>query len=581
MSAEGGGTNPSGGRTSQGNGGSTSTSSTTTGGSTSTGGVSTGGVSTGGSTSTGATSTGGVSTGGVSTGGSTSTGATSTGGVSTGGVSTGGSTSTGGTSNACTGVGDDVFVDPAAGSTDGNGSPTSPLKTIERASTLAAARCAKTIWLLDGTYDSTTEPRFAGSAAGNCGENSGVVLPPGVTLRAANSGRAKLVISGGHGLCLSGGRISGLAFDRPAVGGQVVEASDGDLDVEATTFNHCGFPGVSGLLQASETASSLRSCLILSGNAHARLLTSAPHPWLGDTVGTFAVVRDSGKLEASGGSFDFAPGSATMVLFATKDQAQLLLSKSELVSHAEQNGIALQVQDGSRVSLTGTTAITGFAVASSIDTSDSTVLFEDVMSTRNLYFTQVSGAASGKSNLTLRRTTVSGATAAVLIRAGNVSLSVENSEFTDNTAGILSNGTGKLSIVDSRITSNGIGLRTQPTAGSCAVYIRRTEVSNNTTAGVLLGGMLDGSYDLGTATSRGDNVFVDNASTNGANLLVAGGHTVRVFAVGNTWNASVQGAGADGHYTTVGTATTLDVNGGAGPNYIALTPATIRLAEVP
>jgi hypothetical protein len=435
--------------------------------------------------------------------------------------------------------------------------------------------------LLDGTYDATTEPRFAAGTTGDCGQSSGVVIPPGVALRAENTGQAKLLISGLHGLCVAGGRISGLAIDRSALGGQVIETRSGTLEVDATTFNHCGYPGVTGLIQRSQEPNSIRACLVLSGEAQVRFAAVAQHQWLGDEAGTFATARDDAKLEVAGGRFGATPSTATMALFAIAERAKLSLSGCDLVSNVEHEGIAFQLQDDSSASLTGTSTLSGFAMASSIETGGTALLFEDVTSSRNVYLTYVTGTSSGKADVTLRRTKASDATAAVLIKSGDVTLSVEASVFDDNTAGILSTGSGQINVVDSRLTNNDVGLRVQPPMGAYSVYIRRTEVSNNNTVGVLLGGILTGTYDLGTLASPGGNVFVDNTSTSGANLVVAGGQAVRVSAIGNTWNASLQGAGADGRYTVSGQGASLDVSGGTGPNYITSTTATIRLAENP
>ncbi|MGC4064996.1 MAG: DUF1565 domain-containing protein [Polyangiaceae bacterium] len=507
-------------------GGRTSRTSERTAGGSSLGGTSAGGSSLGG-TSAGGSSLGGTSAGGSSLGG-TSAGGSSLGGTSAGGVSAGG-TSTGGTTHSCTGIGEDVFVDPQSGNDVDSGSRSAPLKTIERAGAVASSRCAKTIWLLDGTYDSATEPRFTGSAAGICGQNSGVILPPDVALRAEHAGRARLVIGGAHGLCVSGGRVSGLEITRPSLGGPVLETGAGRLDVDATTFDNCGYPGVSGLIAQSETANSLRSCVVVSKDANVHLMAQASHPWLGSSVGTFATVVDDGRLETLGGQFHFAPRSASMVLFATAHRAELALSNSGLTSAIEHDGVAIQLQDGAKASLTGTSTVAGFGMVCNVDSNAASLLLEEVTAERNLYFAHVNGAATGKTNVTLRSTQVTDAKTAVLIQSGEVSLLVEDSELSANTAGILSYGTGTVSVVDSRITDNDIGMLTQPAGGTYSVYLRRTRVSNNATVGVLLGGTLDGTYDLGTLAAPGDNVFIDNASTNGASLSVSGGHPIRIF----------------------------------------------------
>jgi hypothetical protein len=96
--------------------------------------------------------------------------------------------------DAATPSGLSLYVDPAAGDDVNPGTREMPLRTIAYAASLAAD--GDTIWLLDGTYDGSTETRFTGTDAAPCGSASGIVLPTGVTVRAENPGAAVLSVSG-------------------------------------------------------------------------------------------------------------------------------------------------------------------------------------------------------------------------------------------------------------------------------------------------------------------------------------------------------------------------------------------------
>jgi hypothetical protein len=93
-------------------------------------------------------------------------------------------------------------------------------------------------------------------------------------------------------------------------------------------------------------------------------------------------------------------------------------------------------------------------------------------------------------------------------------------------------------------------------------------VSSNTGSGV---GLFDGvSGDLGTQADPGGNTFTGNTSTG---LQLGLGSQVPVPAVGNTWNANVQGADAAGHYSP-----TLQKTGPAnGTNYFINNASVVNL----
>jgi hypothetical protein len=99
-----------------------------------------------------------------------------------------------------------------------------------------------------------------------------------------------------------------------------------------------------------------------------------------------------------------------------------------------------------------------------------------------------------------------------------------------------------------------------------------------------LGGNATSVFDLGTGADPGDNTFTGNDTGNATtNLNVSVNAAVLVSAVGNTFDASTQGASATGRYALgnapCGAGSCDLVTGtGTGANY-RITSGTLRLAE--
>jgi hypothetical protein len=103
-------------------------------------------------------------------------------------------------------------------------------------------------------------------------------------------------------------------------------------------------------------------------------------------------------------------------------------------------------------------------------------------------------------------------------------------------------------------------------------------------SGLSLGGNATSVFDLGTGADPGDNTFTGNDTGNATtNLNVSVNAAVLVSAVGNTFDASTQGASATGRYALgnapCGAGSCDLVTGtGTGANY-RITSGTLRLAE--
>lgn len=115
----------------------------------------------------------------------------------------------------------------------------------------------------------------------------------------------------------------------------------------------------------------------------------------------------------------------------------------------------------------------------------------------------------------------------------------------------LSIGHGSWSLSGVTITGNGLGLSASGFGGSNPVTLtmRNTKVSGNRQDGIRIAGALHA--DLGTAASPGGNIIQGNTAA-GLEVGVDNGQP-DITAAGNTWNAGIQGADADGRYILVET----------------------------
>jgi hypothetical protein len=133
-------------------------------------------------------------------------------------------------------------------------------------------------------------------------------------------------------------------------------------------------------------------------------------------------------------------------------------------------------------------------------------------------------------------------------------------------------GSGSYQITDT-ITNNGLGLGVSgfDAAKPVALTMRNTTVSGNHQDGVKISGTVHA--DLGTAASPGGNTIQGNTAA-GLEVLVNNGQP-DITAVGNTWNASVQGADSDGHYILVETLSG-PIAASAGNNFALAAGASLK-----
>ena len=161
----------------------------------------------------------------------------------------------------------------------------------------------------------------------------------------------------------------------------------------------------------------------------------------------------------------------------------------------------------------------------------------------------------------------------------SATVTISNSEFSND--GALSTQIhGAMRLAATLLTVKFRGVTIKNNAGIYADY------------GVNVSGGLGSSYDFGTLADPGLNTLLVNSAapngSGGAALTIQGPAALNIPAVGNTWTANVQGAGADGKYVTAGgSVKVLELTGPQGTtqaglkNFTLATTDVIRLAQDP
>jgi len=393
-----------------------------------------------------------------------------------------------------------LYVDPASGLDSNPGTKASPLKTIGKAVSLAKG--GDTIVLMAGTYDEIS------------GESWGYTVPAGVTLKGNTTGVVLQSNSHADGFTLSGdATVTGVTMKDF---GAALSSSGGTLTMKNDTFTGNGYAAV------------------LSSSAKATLATT---DFTGSGWGLS--LQDSASASVSGGTVDGIDGDA----FDVSGSASLTL-------------------DG--VQATGTHDDVVY-LSQAATATISNCVFQDSSA-------QGSGGSSsvdlsGSSSVTLTDTSITGAYSnAVLSRDAGNSVVINGGSFSDNGGyGVESEGSlsvnggsfdsnayyGIVAVAGTAVISNAAmsynarqGFYAE---GSPTIKLRNDTLTDNSEGAVYLNSG-SGSADFGTAGDPGGNTFQQTAS--GSVGLTVLWTNAAVQAVGDTWNASVQGADAGGHYSS-------------------------------
>lgn len=430
-----------------------------------------------------------------------------------------------------------LFVNPT-GNDLNPGTEALPLRTLNRAAQLAAdAGVGDTIWLQDGTYTSATQPNFAAYGPAT-------VVPPGISVRAVNPGQVTLVGNQGAALALSGdGVVDGLAFDNFSY---AIAVSAGDVAVRGCSFIRCGGggDGTWGALQ-------------LTGTADVTVTPRAGVPITFDPSRTFARVPTGTRLHVLGGELNGG-------------QPQSVSGSSFINVYGGQATVENVLASGHRDRFMN---VSGEAVATLRNTQ-----FRSNSATNLLY---LSGGSASPGQLTLDNVLVVDTPTPLSVPGGfsqNAVVIVRNSAFLDGGTGSTAIASGYGPTLDLRLDgvvidgfANGLVLnhaggielqrtvvRVQDTGlavgtgtAGARLGVRNSTITGALNAGLRVSFMAAATVDLGTSADAGNNVFADNGNAMWGNLQVhqvAAGTVIQ--AQGNQWNASVQGADADGGYAS-------------------------------
>ncbi len=462
-----------------------------------------------------------------------------------------------------------LYVSPTGVDNNG-GTMASPLKTITKA--MEQAKAGDTIWLLDGVWDQTIEPKLGVTSGAPCVAGTGLKLPDGVTLQAVNPRQAVIRVEGNHSLCVSTGTVRNIHFDRPSGQYGHIEISGGTSLVEGCTFAGAFGCGGSGWEAAIYAANKAKVTVVGFGDQN-----------VNDTAGCqFVTVRSESdvtlsKLKIINGTAAITSGSSALKV---EDKSTLRLNEVTLT----------RVGTGSRgIGIgTGTVIIQGSTIAGfpggaiGVRGSDSVITFDKSTISNNAMGVMIDGSAT----ITATDTTFDSNGYAILQgSAAGADITLKNSRLINHTRdalGMTSNA--KLSVDGGEISGSkedGIRIASGMPA-TCRVSVRNLRLINNMGTGARLLCYAGSVIDLGTLASPGGNTITGNgAGANASGVHVTTPGTV-TMAVGNIWTPSAQAANIEGKYVANGAGAKLDVTAGnaSGANYLVL-QGTLRLAENP
>ena len=502
----------------------------------------------------------------------------------------------------------DTYASPS-GTDAGNTtcSQANPCRSIALAA--ATAQANKTVWLMNGVYDGSTQP-------------GPITIPAGLTLRAMTPGLAGV----GQGIVLQGNAtVVGLVLRRNG---------PGDFGSIAASAGNVTIDGVKAV-GISAMGSGYPAVLALSGTVHATMTPgniadyADELPLVGQATEIYATLAGSAWLTVNGGTFGGATLGGSDGLTGAFNRGAFNLTGS---SRLDLNNVVLSVEssgiflngDATQVNLAGTTLHAGANVGQGYGI----------------------WAAKGTPQVTLVNSTISGFDHAYTHGSAGISvgtfaqpgvaltLTTTNSSLTANNLGVFVTDIGSSpSSLAWNGTNTSVAINTHGgivCRDACNVDLSGGEISENATndpaangntfsggiwmglatktyqlklrnmlivdnkstagsnanstdnSGVTMAGNAGSSFDLGTAASPGNNLIAGNTSsaqTTGLNVIVAAG--VTVSAVGNTFAANVQGANAQGKYqlgTAPCSASSCNLSSGAGANY-RITSGVLRLAQ--
>lgn len=473
----------------------------------------------------------------------------------------------------------EVFVNAASGSDSNPGTAAAPFKTLAKAFTTAGGG---TVWLQNSAFTPATE--------GVSNAFIGRTVPAGTAIKAVSDGGVSI------GFTLqfpNGGSISGVNFDVSSAGR--VLASGGTVTIERPQWIKLG-------------TSNLDHGIVVSGTAQVFLDPKgvAAHNYAPVGMSGFATVADSAELTVNGGVIDRNTGAALASAFKVTGGAKLTLANVTIANTALAWASA-------------NPAIDVAGITSTVTLTNSTI---DLAGQGGPCIGQDAGAGPvAAPGITLQGATLKNCNGGGMqLREGTPTVVATNSTIAPGTlanpgvlGAIVAGQIGfdgvtnmyarpNITLTNVSISTSGLGVSLNnggtlavnggaiDAGAQVAVNLAGAKpyaltVRNATIAGadaLRLAGDGTSSFDLGTLAAPGNNTLA--ATSTRVRVSVAA--NVTVSAVGNTWGANLQGADAQGKYTTAssacGGANPCDVTLGSGLNYTffnAGAGAKLRLAQ--
>ncbi len=422
-------------------------------------------------------------------------------------------------------AGSDRFVDLGAGLDSNPCTQAAPCQTIAKA--IMATPAGSTVYLADGVYPSTQGPITLPDRVGLQAIHPGAATLAGITVNVAGSSSVRDVV-----LDLAGsscGRIvaqSTTGTPQLALDGVLIRCP-GALLVGgnvATTMTPGALPAgvytkaLPNGFSAIVTVQGNATLLVKGGTIDGNGLGVAAYG------GGLLNVLGSASLTLSGVTMQNRTGTG----IAMANTATLLVKDGSVF---DKIGVAGNCPEGSVIVIDGAVHVTLDHVQ--INHSPGTgVCVRTTPQTATISLT----ATTMNANYAGIASEIGPGAAAVLTASGLV--------LTGNSYGINWAGSAgsAFDIADATVTGNGIGVQFSETSGT--LKLRGSTISGNTDVGLAL--FTKASVDLGTQVSPGLNTIAGNANVGVKANLSAG---LSFTAVGNTWNASAQGADVNGRYS--------------------------------
>jgi hypothetical protein len=473
-----------------------------------------------------------------------------------------------------------VYVDPANGVDTNDGTQAHPFKTIAKAA--QGLVDGETIYLLAGTYDSTTQ-----SVTSVTFNTATFVQGIGsVTLKGTGGSSNWCTFTTGGGLHDVAVTASGQAV--VAQGGASRNAT---FSMSGVTFDNVAYPATfnGGVVATVDETSAGAFVTNVASNASGFMFIlqdSANVTWKGGTianstgnVGGFTLsggatlsVDGLAYSSVSGYAYSAGGGGATL---SVKNSTIQSTGIHDLHQWYGAGTIMVIAQDAQPVSVSlDNTVITGSPC--SVITLRSTTTASNATITLN--GSQLNGNAGGGISTDENNTPQTGfaSTTSFVVNATNTT-------FKNNTAatydavngGSFATGAairvphGSITVTGGEISGNAdSAVMLRDSASTNAITVRGVKLASNAGSTISLAGVAGSTLDLGTASSAGGSTFCGIPSGGSAVNLSA---PIAGTAIGNTWMAGVQGADGSGQYT----ASTTIPAGSSGLNFTTATGSTV------